>query len=238
VGYTCAELRDILLGVDYGRFVDHGSGLLQRVRGTPLYSLDYLLAWLRHLMQAKGAMTFGDLRSDAAGWAKPSERYRLIVFATELTSRGRVRLPIDITGWGREPDELELAWAVSATLAEPGLFEPVKVQTGDGKTLALGGDAQLDVHEVGVFDRADGQAPQFPTFGAWLISDVGRPLPSGELDRDRDRTIMIPVPDLSTTEFAVSREQLISLYDTGRSAAERFLASWDFARYLEAHGTS
>jgi NTE family protein len=239
VGYTCAEIREIVLGVDYRRFIDHSPGLLHRARGKGEYSLDYLLAWFRQLAQAKGVMTFADLRSDAVGTGDPFRRYRLIVFATELSSRERVRLPIDVTAWGLDPDTQDLAFAVSAAVAVPEVFEPVKIQTGDGRTLALGDDPELRTDEVSVFDCPPGQTPQYPTFGAWIYDAGPEPqLLSGAADRDRARTIMIPVSDLAPTDFDLSRERLINLYDTGRSAAELFLGSWDFGAYLDAYVAS
>jgi NTE family protein len=239
VGYSCAEIRDILLAVDYQRFIDRGSGLLQRARGKGPYSLDYLVAWLRQLVQAKGSLTFGDLRSDADGSSQPFERYRLLIFAAELTRRERVRIPIDLTAWGLDPDALELALAVSAAVSIPEFFEPVNVQSGNGRTHVLGDAAQLGTYDVSVFDRADGRTPQYPTFGAWIANAAAEtPSPFVAPDRDRARTIMIPVSDLAPTDFDLPRERLIGLYDTGRSAAEQFLSSWDFSYYLATYGSN
>jgi NTE family protein len=42
------------------------------------------------------------------------------------------------------------------------------------------------------------------------------------------RTIAIPTLGVHTTEFDLSRERAQALYDSGRTAAEQFLESWDF----------
>jgi NTE family protein len=44
----------------------------------------------------------------------------------------------------------------------------------------------------------------------------------------------IPIPTLGvgTTEFDLSRERALALYDSGRWAAEKFLDSWDFDAYI------
>ncbi len=48
------------------------------------------------------------------------------------------------------------------------------------------------------------------------------------------RTIPIPTLGVGTTEFGLERERALALYDSGRTAAEEFLATWDFAAYVEA----
>jgi len=46
------------------------------------------------------------------------------------------------------------------------------------------------------------------------------------------RTIPIPTLGVGTTEFDLSRERALALYDSGRWAAEKFLDSWDFDAYI------
>jgi NTE family protein len=46
------------------------------------------------------------------------------------------------------------------------------------------------------------------------------------------RTIPIKTLGVGTTEFDLSEERKLALYHSGRQAAEDFLATWDFARYV------
>jgi NTE family protein len=46
------------------------------------------------------------------------------------------------------------------------------------------------------------------------------------------RTIPIPTLGVGTTEFDLSRERALALYDSGRWAAEKFLDNWDFDAYI------
>jgi NTE family protein len=46
------------------------------------------------------------------------------------------------------------------------------------------------------------------------------------------RTIPIPTLGVGTTEFDLPRDRALSLYDSGRSAAEKFLDGWDFDAYI------
>jgi len=46
------------------------------------------------------------------------------------------------------------------------------------------------------------------------------------------RTIPIPTLGVGTTEFGISRERAEALYESGRSAAEKFLETWNFEAYV------
>jgi NTE family protein len=46
------------------------------------------------------------------------------------------------------------------------------------------------------------------------------------------RTIPIPTLGIGTTDFELSRERAEALYESGRDAAEKFLATWDFDAYI------
>ena len=46
------------------------------------------------------------------------------------------------------------------------------------------------------------------------------------------RTIPIPTLGVGTTEFDLSKERALALYDSGRWAAENFLDKWDFDAYI------
>jgi NTE family protein len=49
---------------------------------------------------------------------------------------------------------------------------------------------------------------------------------------DYARTIPIPTLGVKTTEFDVTRERALALYESGRKAAEEFLETWDFDAYI------
>lgn len=50
---------------------------------------------------------------------------------------------------------------------------------------------------------------------------------------DYARTISIPTLGIGTTEFDITPERAEALYQSGRAAAEKFLADWDFDAYVE-----
>ena len=49
---------------------------------------------------------------------------------------------------------------------------------------------------------------------------------------DFARTIPIPTLGIGSTEFDLSRERAMALYEAGRAAAEAFLEAWSFERYI------
>lgn len=51
------------------------------------------------------------------------------------------------------------------------------------------------------------------------------------------RTITIPALGISSTDLDITPERAEALYRSGRTAAEDFLASWDFAGYVAAFRT-
>ena len=51
-------------------------------------------------------------------------------------------------------------------------------------------------------------------------------------DENFTRTIPIPTLGIKTTEFDISRERSEALYQSGREAAEKFFAKWDFDTYV------
>jgi NTE family protein len=113
---------------------------------------------------------------------------------------------------------------------------------------------------VDVFDRPEGEEPRWPTFGIKLSArpenktlahDVGGPIgyclamlgtlctfyDAMHIDRPdvQDRTIFVDTMEVKATDFDLDKKTQQQLYDNGRSAAEQFLASWDFNAYKAKH---
>lgn len=122
-------------------------------------------------------------------------------------------------------------------------------------TLVDGG--MLSNFPVAIFDRTDGQRPRWPTFGIKLSSrpeDVRMPKAADtplrlslamiatmrefhdgmHIDRPdvRARTIFVDTFGIKATDFDLSPADSDRLFESGRTAAERFLADWDFEEYL------
>jgi NTE family protein len=224
-----------------------------------LYEGRYLEDFLAGVLGDLGVRTFADLRlpadDPAAEGLDPERAYRLVVTVSDLSRKRLTRLPWDLQDYG--VDDLSVARAVRASAAIPFFFRPVRQPTPLGPATWVDGGL-LSNFPVGLFDRPDTVDPRWPTFGVRLTTrpptlPVVRPIsgPIGiglaaldtlltdqgnaYLDDDCtvERTIFVPTPDISIVDFDLDAAAAQELYESGRTAAERFLAGWDFAAHVE-----
>lgn len=136
--------------------------------------------------------------------------------------------------------------------------------TQDATSVLVDG-GMLSNFPVEVFDRPAGEKPRWPTFGIKLSSrdadkskivpeDVGGPLGQftamvetwvsfhDALHVEREdvvaRTIFIDSLGVRPTDFGIDRGTQQKLYESGRAAAERFLAKWNLDRYIAEYRTA
>ncbi len=223
-----------------------------------IYEGRFFENWMRGLLRKKKVETFNDLILEEY---KGDKRYRfkLRVIASDI-SRGRMLvLPQDIADFGIRPENLDVAAAVRMSMSIPFFYEPVTVQNKQTSQVSYIVDGGLlSNFPVWLFDTK-GAIPEWPTFGFKLVE------PEEELeiphqirgpvsllaalfstmmkahdaryikDEHYVRTIPIPTLDVGTTEFDISREKSEALYYSGREAAEKFFATWDFAEYVNKY---
>jgi NTE family protein len=273
-GYSAAELREIIMTLDYRQFQDRGwedkvpliERSLSMLLDLGMYEGDRFLEWIRERLEAKGVRTFADLvHPDYAD--DPRFRSKLQVIASDVTTHQLLILPRDASKLGIEPDDLDVALAVRMSMSIPVFFEPVRFEnpeTGQIHVIVDGG--MLSNYPVWVFDAEHGEPPEWPTFGMLLVEPkpsvpIGARLPAPRMTghgpgavidyvkalaqtmmeaHDRlyveqanyARTIPIPTLGVGTTEFDLSPERALALFDSGRWAAEKFLKEWDFDAYI------
>lgn len=223
-----------------------------------MYKGGHFLEWMRDLLGAKGVHTFADLVDEELG-DDPEHRYKLQVIATDITEHELLRLPRDAERFGTEPDELGVAEAVRMSMGIPIFFEPWRWRSqADGKEHLIVDGGVLSNFPVWIFDSAG--EPRWPTFGLTLVEPQPRAAPGANQPASADtsivtylkdlvstmleahdrmylendtfvRTIPIPTLGVRTTEFDLSAERADALFESGRHAAEEFLARWDFDAY-------
>lgn len=263
-GYSAAELKKLMLALDYRRFRDAGrldripllGPAVSLILEKGIYEGDYLLEWLGERLRDRNIETFGQLvtagpEDDGAG------RFKLRVIAADISLGRLLILPQDIAGYGVRPEDLNVALAVRMSLSLPFFFEPVSLKDmSTGKTSYIVDGGVLSNFPVWLFDPEGGE-PARPTFGFKLVEpEEGSPHPvRGPLslfsalfstmmeahdaryiaDKEFARTIAIPTLGVKTTEFDLSPERGEALYLSGRNTAERFFETWDFTRYTRKY---
>ena len=174
-GYTSAELKEIVLSLDFRQFEDRGWEDRIPLANVPLsllldqgiYEGARFEAWMRGLLSAKGIETFAQLRTDSDD---PRYAYRLQVIVSDISSRRLLVLPREAGVLGLDPDKLDVALAVRMSMSIPIFFEPVRLEnpaTNHEHVLVDGG--MLSNFPVWLYDVDPGQEPTCPTFGLLLV---------------------------------------------------------------------
>lgn len=268
-GEPLTRVDDVLATLHVSTIPDPGT--VGRLFGWPGKAADVLLhdgvyqgraldRWLSGVLQDLGVRTFGDLRlpADPGSDLPPDHRYRLLVVAADISDRRLASFPWDYRArYGRDPDEMNVSAAVRASAAIPYFFRPANLRTGDGGTATLVDGGLLTRFPLEVFDRTDGRAPRWPTFGVSLQrrrSAALRPdrvhgpigLPTALVETMLDagdthlreepcdiaRTVHVDTGDVSSLDFGLDAAQQRALRDEGAEVMRAFLARWDEQAYL------
>jgi len=184
-GYTAAELKDIVFGMDFQAFEDRGwedrIPLVRRsasiLKDLGLYEGNYFESWIRALLRAKGKRTFADLESDEFG-DDPRYRFRLQVIASDVTTHRLLVLPRDAEQLGLPPADLDIARAVRMSMSIPIFFEPVCLRNErTNRTHMIVDGGMLSNFPVWLFDCEADEEPSWPTFGLLLVEpDPKKPI--------------------------------------------------------------
>lgn len=226
-----------------------------------IYEGEAFLAWMRERLEVKGVRTFADLVrdggepkvqvivSDLTGrrlLVLPSEAEELGVAPDDLEVALAVRMSMSIPLYfepvtfrhGRSRRRHLLVdggmlsnfpvWLFDAQGAIPAwpTFGLALVDDLPGRSLA-DGLSPLDDPEIGILDYLKSLVQTMMEAHDRLYLEKA----------DFARTITIPTLGISGVDFGLSTEDALRLYDSGRRAAEAFLAGWDFHGYIEAFRT-
>jgi NTE family protein len=151
-----------LLGAAYGFLRDSG-----------LYRGDVAHDWIRSELANLGVRTWGDLAYDSTVNLLTERRYRAVVSVTDVTTGQLVRLPWDYRRvYGLDPDEQSVADAVRASMSVPFFYRPVTLTSAAGRRSTLVDGGVLSNFPIYTFDRLDGRAPLWPTFGVTVVPEL------------------------------------------------------------------
>jgi NTE family protein len=256
VGYNGKDIKKMMLNLEYMSFMDK-----TRLQSIPLigkglgiffekaiYSGDELEKWIGNILKASGKTKFKDVSVNGES--------RLKLIASDITQRRMVILPDDLAKYDINPMEFEIAKAVRMSLSLPLYFKPFKFEYRKGVSYIVDGGI-LSNFPVWIFDTKG--TPRWPTIGFKIIEPPSK-TSSGKTDvlsyledtidtviehnesiyiKDSDfvRTITIPSSGIGTTDFGITKEKSLNLFDSGYKNAEKFYKTWSFERYIKAFRT-
>jgi NTE family protein len=267
---STTALHELMQSVPYSKFKDEsmidrfgilGKGL-SLLFEEGVYEGKFLHSWLSEQLAAHNVRTFGDLRiDDDPETSLPVEkRYKLVVMAADLSLGRLIRLPWDYKErYDLDPDEQSVADAVRMSMSIPFFYEPVKMRDAQrNRTTYVVDGGLLSNFPIDAFDRTDGRAPRWPTFGVKLSARADAQMVSNEIDGPFDfakalvatllsahearhlddpcvvkRTMFVDTMKVRSTDFGITPDQQKTLYTNGRDSAEGFLKGWDFGEYVK-----
>lgn len=255
VGYSGTELKKILMDLNYMMFLDKNLIQAIPILGKPIsivkyksiYSGQFIETWIRELIEAKGKKNFGDITINGTS--------KLKVIASDITKRDILILPDDLIKYDIDPMKFEIAKAVRMSIALPFYFNPVKLNYSKGNSYVVDGGL-LSNFPVWIFDVKN--KPRWPTIGFKLNENLTKYSASGKTDlisyildlmgtfvdrneemylndKDSVRTIDIPTLGVKTTQFEISKELSLKLFNSGYEEAKKFTSSWNFEAYISKY---
>jgi NTE family protein len=229
-----------VLGKGLSLWLEHG-----------IYAGDYFHGWIREQLDGLGVRTFADLHKADPGSSLPvNEQYKLVVMASDV-SRGRLlRLPWDYLVDGIDAPTKVVADAVRSSMSIPFFYRPVTLDIPKAAPSVLVDGGMLSNFPVDIFDRTDGKPPRWRTIGIKLsaqqVPNQVQHVVKGDLSlamgmlgtmqswHDQmhlndpavvKRTIFVDTLGVNATDFSIDKPTQQKLFENGRTAAERFLAT-------------
>jgi NTE family protein len=244
-GYTAKELALLIEQAPYKDFVRSRpiTGIpfiddsLRLVFRLGLHSGARIEQWLARQLAAKGVYTFGDL---------PEGKLRIV---TSNISRGSMLvMPDDLHDYGIQAKTMSVATAVRMSCSIPLFFQPAKLRRNRHVDTIVDGGL-LSNFPLWLFDQSEqGNPSPIPTIGFQFVGrhqqphrirgpiSLMRALVSTMIDAhdaryisqaNSPRTIKVPTGDVSTTDFAMSKQKSQTLYASGLTAGRHFFKSFN-----------
>jgi NTE family protein len=147
----------------------------------------------------------------------------------------------------------------------PFFYEPVQLKwrNGDGQDIVsfMVDGGMLSNFPIEAFDRTDGKRPRWPTFGIKLSAKPNAARAGrfdirgtfglaramiGTMTNFHDqmhiddpsvlaRTMFVDTGSVKATDFDIDEATQETLFASGRKAATKFLAAWDFEEYVDTY---
>lgn len=258
VGYSGKELKDMLLNLNLKNFYDKNKltflpligYTVSLLKNKGIFSGNSIEAYLTNLYKLKGKTKFKDIAINGVSPLK--------IIASDITNKQLLILPDDLNKYNIDPLEFEIAKAVRMSISIPFYFNPVILKNGTEASFIVDGGL-LSNFPVWIFDATHN--PRWPTFGLKLISDndIKKNSPnksnlfsfaSDVIDtimskddtaflnnKDSIRTIKIRTYDINAIDFSISKDEYLTLFNSGYDCAKSFISNWNFNTYVSRYRT-
>lgn len=254
-GYSGEELRKILMKTNFSKFkqknilntIPLAGNILNLIINKGMYSNNRIESWISELLEKKGITKFKHVYKNG--------EFKLKIIVADVTKKELLILPDDLSKYGIDPMEFEIAKAVTMSASIPFYFYPVIMKYKKTFSYIVDG-ALLSAFPIWIFD-VDG-LPRWPTFGFELVSNkelrpirrrrgfvpyamdvITTPIEKNEKiyvkDKNSVRIIKIPTFNISSTNFNLSRKESLLLYNSGYNSAKEFLDKWNFLKYIKKY---
>lgn len=250
-GYTSEQLRQIILDTPFIQFVNGRTTWLgssfRLLFKKGLYSGDPIEQWIYQLLAKKAVYTFADL---------PALKLRII--ASDISDGRLMVLPDDLPLYNIDPSTFLISRAVRMSTSIPYFFEPVLIRKNKNDLpIYVVDGALLSNFPLWIFDRERLVSRQsrsiVPSIGFQLVGKLEQ-VPRKIIgpismfyalfatmmeahderyieDHNRYRTIKIPTLGVRTTQFDLSDEVSMRLFESGYDAGMKFFRNWSISSY-------
>lgn len=183
-GYTCGELKEEILKVNYNKFkgkdffdyLGFPGKLFSLSLSFGIYNINYIEGWLNDLLSKKNINTFGDLNCSTMSGSK-NERYKfgknkccLQITATDLNDNNILIFPDDINNFGINPDSFSIAKAARLSCSIPLFYEPSVLFDPEGCKHYIVDGGLISNYPVWILDDGTSTLNR-PVFGFKFIDD-------------------------------------------------------------------
>lgn len=215
-----------------------------------LFDGDLLEEWVRRSLARKGVYTFADLRGGRADNTNPGG-YKMRMTGVDCNRGKVVVLPDDVSFYGINPDDFEVAKAVRISTCVPFAFKPVEIKArinGKINTYNLVDGGVLDSFPYWLVDSASDQTVGFKLNGGEnkffsldtplsvlkslvsAVHDIGGPGNTPNTIQDIEE---IDTSEVQFLDFNLSEDDKRYMYNAGKTAALKI-----FNRYAPKRANS
>ncbi|MEX2415855.1 MAG: patatin-like phospholipase family protein [Paenibacillaceae bacterium] len=250
-GYTSQQIKQLILDTPFQQFVKTKTHLLgstlHLLLKKGLYSGDPLEQWVYQQLAKKGIYTFADL---------PARKLRII--ASDISEGRLMVLPDDLPLYDIDPSTFLVSRAVRMSASIPYFFEPVLIRKKKATPIYIVDGGLLSNFPLWIFDKEHMQSERLsrtiiPSIGFQLVGKLEQ-VPRRIIgpitmfyalfatmmeahderyieDHNRYRTIKIPTLGVRTTQFDLSDEVSMRLFESGYGAGRKFIKQWSISAY-------